>query len=107
LTRLGTERAVSRAGDAITDMGQYEVARRLVEDILARRRRVLGEDHPDTQTSASNLAAGLQTPDQPNNTCDWRLSASRTPPHHDAHYMTSCYDVLSCRCVCGDPGMTS
>jgi hypothetical protein len=39
---------------------QYEAARRLVEDIWARRRRVLGEQHPDTLTSASHLAADLR-----------------------------------------------
>ncbi|MGH3800279.1 MAG: tetratricopeptide repeat protein, partial [Pseudonocardiaceae bacterium] len=37
--------------------GEYETARRLNEDTLARRRRVLGEEHPDTLTSASNLRA--------------------------------------------------
>jgi len=33
--------------------------RELDEDTLARRRRVLGEDHPDTLLSANNLAADL------------------------------------------------
>jgi Tetratricopeptide repeat len=37
-------------------LGQLEAARDLDKDTLARRRRVLGEDHPDTRTSASNLA---------------------------------------------------
>jgi hypothetical protein len=32
----------------------------LDEDTLAARRRVLGEDHPDTLTSASNLAMSLR-----------------------------------------------
>ena len=32
----------------------------LDEDTLARRRRVLGEDHPDTLASADNLAFSLQ-----------------------------------------------
>jgi Tetratricopeptide repeat len=41
-------------------MGRPAQARGLDEDILARRRRVLGEDHPDTLISASNLAAGLR-----------------------------------------------
>jgi hypothetical protein len=40
-------------------LGEYERARQLDEDTLARRRRVLGDDHPDTLTSASNLAADL------------------------------------------------
>ena len=35
-------------------------ARDLDRDILARRRRVLGEDHPDTLNSASDLAADLR-----------------------------------------------
>jgi hypothetical protein len=35
------------------DDGRAQV--QLDEDTLARRRRVLGEDHPDTWTSASNL----------------------------------------------------
>ena len=32
----------------------------LDEDTLARRRRDLGEDHPDTLTAASNLAVSLR-----------------------------------------------
>jgi hypothetical protein len=32
----------------------------LDEDIFARRRRILGEDHPRTLTSARNLAADLR-----------------------------------------------
>jgi hypothetical protein len=40
-------------------LGDHTAARRLNEDTLARRRRVLGEDHPDTLTWASNLARGL------------------------------------------------
>jgi hypothetical protein len=35
-------------------------ARDLDRDTLDRRRRVLGQDHPDTVTSASNLAADLR-----------------------------------------------
>ena len=40
-------------------VGQHQAARELAEDTLARRRRVLGEDHPDTLTSAFILAAEL------------------------------------------------
>jgi hypothetical protein len=36
-------------------MGEYQAARELDEDTLARRRRVLGGDHPDTLASAGNL----------------------------------------------------
>ena len=41
-------------------MGDYQAARELDEDTLARSRRVLGEDHPDTLAWASNLAADLR-----------------------------------------------
>jgi hypothetical protein len=37
-------------------LGDHEAARTLDEDTLERRRRVLGADHPDTLTSAHNLA---------------------------------------------------
>jgi hypothetical protein len=37
----------------------YQAARELDEDTLARKRRVLGEDHPSTLTTASNLANDL------------------------------------------------
>ncbi|HEY3691351.1 MAG TPA: tetratricopeptide repeat protein [Pseudonocardiaceae bacterium] len=39
-------------------------ARHLHEDTLIRRRRVLGEEHPDTLISTSNLAADLRELDQ-------------------------------------------
>ena len=41
-------------------MGDYQAARELDEDTLARSRRVLGEDHRDTLASADNLAADLR-----------------------------------------------
>ena len=40
--------------------GEYQAARELGEDTLARRRRVLGEDHPDTLASADGLAISLR-----------------------------------------------
>jgi hypothetical protein len=50
-------------------LGETQAARELDEDTLARYRRVLGEDHPDTLTSASNLAIDLralgETEDRP------------------------------------------
>ena len=45
---------------ALRDMGRYAEARELDEDTLARRRRVLGDDHPDTLSSANNLAIDLR-----------------------------------------------
>jgi hypothetical protein len=40
-------------------LGQDEQARQLGEDTLTRHRRVLGDDHPDTLRSATNLTAVL------------------------------------------------
>jgi hypothetical protein len=40
--------------------GEQQAARELDEDTLVRRRRVLGEDHPDTLASASGLAISLR-----------------------------------------------
>src|ERR1700676_3492184 len=40
--------------------GEFRAARELGEDTLARRRRVLGEDHPDTLASANGLAVSLR-----------------------------------------------
>ena len=42
------------------EMGRYAEARDLDQDTLDRRRRVLGEDHPDTLYSAHNLATNLR-----------------------------------------------
>jgi hypothetical protein len=41
-------------------LGQVRAARELDQDTLDRRRRALGEDHPDTLTTANNLAADLR-----------------------------------------------
>jgi hypothetical protein len=40
-------------------VSEEQAARELAEDILARRRRVLGEDHPDTLTAAFQLVGTL------------------------------------------------
>ena len=42
------------------ELGEVQAARELDEDTLARRRRVLGDDHPDTLNSATSLAADLR-----------------------------------------------
>jgi Tetratricopeptide repeat len=41
-------------------LGEYEQARRLDEDTLGRKRRVLGEDHPSTRLSVDALASVLR-----------------------------------------------
>ena len=43
----------------LAELGEREQARALDEDTLTRRRRILGEDHPDTLDSADNLAIRL------------------------------------------------
>ena len=40
-----------------------QATRELEEDTIARRRRVLGEDHPDTLRSAASLQALQGDPD--------------------------------------------
>ena len=45
---------------ALRNMGRYAEARVLDEGTLARRRRVLSEDHSHTLTSANNLAVDLR-----------------------------------------------
>ena len=45
---------------ALRAMGRYAEARDLAQHTLDRRRRVLGEDHPDTLTSATDLAIDLR-----------------------------------------------
>ena len=52
-----TRRRGDNAGMAGDD-GRAQV--QLDEDTLARRRRDLGEDHPDTLAAASNLAVSLR-----------------------------------------------
>ena len=44
------------AGVYLRSRGQFQLARELHEQALAGRRRVLGEEHPDTLTSMNNLA---------------------------------------------------
>ena len=39
--------------------GQYAEAERIQREVLDVRRRVLGDEHPDTLNSASNLATSL------------------------------------------------
>jgi len=45
---------------ALADTGAYGRGPNRFQDILDRRRRVLGDDHPDTLTSADNLAIILR-----------------------------------------------
>jgi hypothetical protein len=40
----------------LTKLGEYQAARELAEDTLARTRRVLGDDHPATRTTEEVLS---------------------------------------------------
>ena len=56
----GALAAASNLPTIVLHTGEFQAARELGEDTLARRRRVLGEDHPDTLASAGNLATDLR-----------------------------------------------
>ncbi len=72
LTATDASRALDHAGDDVAwlldraasylqAVGEPAASLPLFERALQRRRRVLGEDHPDTLTSARNLAVDLWT----------------------------------------------
>ena len=52
--------AASNLATIVRHGGEFQAARELGEDTLARRRRVLGEDHPDTLAAANGLAISLR-----------------------------------------------
>ena len=56
--RLARTRRLGDNAGMAGDDGRAQV--QLDEDTLARRRRDLGEDHPDTLAAASNLAVSLR-----------------------------------------------
>jgi hypothetical protein len=58
------DRAHDRAAE-LAERGEYRQARELGEDTLARRRRTLGDDHPDTLTNVRHLAADLRALGEP------------------------------------------
>jgi CHAT domain-containing protein/tetratricopeptide (TPR) repeat protein len=51
--------ALSRQAEALRIKGRYREAQPLEQEALDIRRKALGEDHPDTAESYSNLAANL------------------------------------------------
>jgi Tetratricopeptide repeat len=55
----GAARAAGNLAADLRALGEIEAAWELDVDTLNRCRRVLGEDHPDTLHSASNLADDL------------------------------------------------
>lgn len=73
ICQQGWKKPSAVVGDSLSQLGRYEAARRLDEETLTRRRAVLGEDHPDTLTSANNLAADL-----------YQLGRYEEPPQRDS-----------------------
>ena len=57
--------SATRLAADLRELGDYQQARALDQDTLARRRRVLGGDHRDTLISANNLAADLRALGEP------------------------------------------
>jgi tetratricopeptide (TPR) repeat protein len=51
---------MSALGGLLKDQGMYYRALPVFEDCLAKRKRILGEDHPDTLTSLNHLASLLE-----------------------------------------------
>jgi hypothetical protein len=47
-------------GSLLQDQGEYDRALPLYEDCLEKRKRILGDDHPDTLYSIQNLARLLK-----------------------------------------------
>jgi CHAT domain-containing protein/tetratricopeptide (TPR) repeat protein len=55
---------LQRQADELVSKGRYPQAQPLLEKVLAIRRKVLGEDHPDTAQSYDNLATSQQSQGQ-------------------------------------------
>jgi hypothetical protein len=53
-------RSATILANDLRELGEVQAARDLDQDTLDRRRRVLGQDHPDTLASATNLAHDLR-----------------------------------------------
>jgi hypothetical protein len=68
----------SRLATNLRELGEYQQARALDQDTLARRRRVLGDDHPDTRIAAHNLAGDLRVLGEPEET-ETHLPRSPSP----------------------------
>jgi len=52
--------AATALSSALLELGRYRAARELDEDILARKRRVLGQDDPSTLGTASAPSIDLE-----------------------------------------------
>jgi tetratricopeptide (TPR) repeat protein len=51
---------VEYIGGFISDIGRWQEAAAMMKEVLEKRQRILGDEHPDTITAMSNLATTLQ-----------------------------------------------
>jgi len=51
--------AAGNLAASLSDHGKHDEAEKMQREVLAVRKRVLGAEHPDTLTTANNLAASL------------------------------------------------
>ena len=59
-------------GEIYRSHGRYAAAEPLLTRALEVRRRVLGDEHPDTLTSMSNLALLYENWGKPEKAAEWR-----------------------------------
>ena len=81
--------AASALANVLYEMGRFAEARDLNEDTLARQRRILGWDHPDTQRTARNLDADLPVLGWLRNFSRHLKSRPFTPPRPLGESLTS------------------
>jgi len=85
--------------------GDPDMARSLNEDTLARRRRVLGENHPLTLLAASNLAVSMHATGAHDaaQALDRETLARRRRTLGDGHPDT----IISAGALCSPPGIAT
>ena len=54
--RRGRLSAANNLADSLARQGKYDEAEKMEREVLALKQRVLGADHPDTLSTAGNLA---------------------------------------------------
>jgi hypothetical protein len=76
---LGEARSLHEDAD-LYDLGELDAVRELDEDTLARKRHVLGQDHPDTRRAAHNVM---------------NIAVALTGPHDSLDCHTAGHDRLA------------
>ena len=67
-------------GEMYFRQGRTSEAQAIFEEVLAARRRVLGQDHPELATSINNLAVAAQTVGRPGQSQGPAARGARHPP---------------------------